>query len=190
MKKIRNLPMAHKSRFNHLLNHYLKEKQLFSKIIDNPAELFAFFRSCEDFINLVFHHSDTDAEAQDFIHGLPKNKTDKDKYSIAIYNHLQQIIAVCDLIQDYPHKHIWYIGLLLISPALRQQGMGSFIFANLEKVILSLSGQEINLITQKQNPKATAFWKKHGFIITDESTQTLESGSNEILHLKKHYCFL
>jgi len=153
----------------------------------NSAKFLTNFKLCDEFIELVFRHNDTIAEAQDSISGLPNGKCYEDKYSIAIYNNQDQIIAVCDLIEDHSRKDSWYIGLLLLSPTLRQQGLGSFIYSKLEKVMISLSGQEVHLITQDNNPKATNFWKKHDFEVFKKTIQPLEFGRNIVHHLKKYY---
>lgn len=156
-----------------------------AKLCTNITQLSPFFKTCEEFVKLVFHHCDTDLEANDFIYALPNNKSYEDKLPISIYNASDELIAAFDVIKDYPQLDSWYIGLLLVSPILRSHKVGSSIFTCFEQAAMAFGGKEINLIVQDQNSRALKFWKKLGFKTTHESIQELPHCSNLVFHMKK-----
>ena len=166
-------------------NHQLGHKHLSASLLTDSKLLFDFFKQCKAFIRLIFNHDDTNLEANDFIHERPKNKSAADKLPIGIFNSQGSLIAVLDVIKNYPHTGSWYIGLLMLPPLHRSKNLGSNIFQSFENTIRSLHGKEINLIVQEKNPKARKFWEKHGFDVTRESVQELENCQNLVFHMRK-----
>ena len=177
--------LCSKSVFIHHFNSCLGPENLTAKLMTDIEPLLPFFKDCEEFVKLVFHHNDTDLEANDFISALPNNKSQEDKLPIGIYNASGELIAAFDLIKDYPHLDSWYIGLLLIPPVFRSHKIGSSIFTCFEEAVIVFGGKEVNLIVQENNSRALLFWEKLGFTTIRESIQELPTGSNRVFHMKK-----
>ena len=108
-------------------NHQLGHKHLSASLLTDSKLLFDFFKQCKAFIRLIFNHDDTNLEANDFIHERPKNKSAADKLPIGIFNSQGSLIAVLDVIKNYPHTGSWYIGLLMLPPLHRSKNLGSNI---------------------------------------------------------------
>lgn len=100
-------------------------------------------------------------------------------------NASDELIAVFDVIKDYPQLDSWYIGLLLVSPIVRSHNVGSFIVTCFDQAAMAFGGKEINLIVQDQNSRALKFWDKLGFTIIRESIQDLPHCSNLVFHMRK-----
>tara|TARA_Y100001947_G_scaffold159617_1_gene178409 strand:- start:6026 stop:6667 length:642 start_codon:yes stop_codon:yes gene_type:complete len=169
--------------FNAYLGNFKLSARLFSK--NNLTALFPFFEACEEFIMLVFNHNKTELEAKNFIRDLPKNHTYDNKLPVGIYNDEGVLIAVLDLIRDYPSQNSWYIGLLLTLPSLRKRGIGAIIVGCVEQTIASFGANQLNLIVQETNHQALTFWQKHGYYIIHESLQELDECTHIVLHLQK-----
>lgn len=82
------------------------------------------------------------------------------KLGVMLENHL---IGIADMGFGYPQPCDAYIGLLLLDPATRAQGIGTQTVAQLE-TLARLRGADRLLITVlKANPKGYAFWQHLGF---------------------------
>ena len=79
-----------------------------------------------------------------------------------------ELIAVADLLQGHPDVRDWYIGLLLIDPKHRRQGLGTQFCTGILNWIGSLGGSTVRLIVQQQNAGARSFWERQGFEIERE----------------------
>lgn len=175
--------------FISLFNSILEQENLTAKLSLDIEHLSPFFKTCEEFVNLVFNHRDTDLEANDFVNALPNNKSYEDKFPISIYNASDELIAAFDVIKDYPRSDSWYIGLLLVSPLLRSHKIGSFIFTCFEHAAVASDGKEINLIVQEKNSRALKFWETLGFTTTHKSVQEQLHCSNIVFHMNKSLSF-
>lgn len=80
----------------------------------------------------------------------------------------RELIAVAELLQGYPHATDWYIGLLLIDPSCRRQGLGARFCAGMLTWIRQLGGSAVRLVVQEQNADARMFWERQGFEIESE----------------------
>lgn len=101
------------------------------------------------------------------IDALPPNKDYKDKFYIGFFDS-NTLIAVMDLILDYPQKGTSFIGLFMMDAHYQGQGIGSNIIQSCALHLTSLGYQKIRLGIDKGNPQSYAFWAKNGFIQTGE----------------------
>lgn len=105
---------------------------------------------------------------QDDMNALPPEKTMKDKYYIGYYQK-DKLIAIMDLIDDYPEKGIAYIGFFMTDVAAQNRGVGSEIIDCLCKYLTSLEYRSIRLAWVKGNPQAEHFWLKNCFVPIGET---------------------
>src|SRR5262249_46951450 len=69
------------------------------------------------------------AEAQSLYLGLPEGKGYEDKLLFGVYStDRQHLVGVFDAVRNYPELGEWWIGLLLLAPAQRGQGLGARIY--------------------------------------------------------------
>lgn len=107
----------------------------------------------------------------DDMRALPPDKTIEDKYYVGFYKN-EKLIAVMDLIDDYPEKGIAYIGFFMTDVSMQNKGLGTEIISDLCKYLAGEAYQSVRLAWVKGNPQAKHFWLKNKF------TPIMETKSN------------
>ena len=103
---------------------------------------------------------------------LPLEKSMDDKYYVGFFEK-SELVAIMDLILDYPKKDTAFIGLFMLNAQYQGKGIGSRI---MDEVIACLTGnkyKEIRLGVDKGNPQSYAFWTKNGFVPIEERKYVL-----------------
>lgn len=111
---------------------------------------------------------------QNILTALPPGKEANDKYVFGVYDG-PILIAVIDLIRNYPRDREWYIGLLMIDPQYRAKHLGTTLTNWILNVVSEHGGHQVKLGVVKDNTAGLAFWKKMGFnpeFQTDDETKT------------------
>lgn len=103
---------------------------------------------------------------------LPLGKEYQDKYYIGFFEN-ETLVAIMDLILDYPAKNIAFVGLFMMNWEYQRRGIGSKIIAECAKYLWTLGFNKIRLGVDKGNPQSNAFWKKNGFTIASEDEYIL-----------------
>ena len=125
--------------------------------------------SCKNKIFYQFHPPFVTRESiQEDIRALPAGKDYNDKYYIGFFEK-ETLVAIMDLILDYPTKDTAFIGLFMMDFEYQNKNIGSKIISECAKYLKILGFHKIRLGVDKENPQSNAFWKKNGFIVTDES---------------------
>jgi RimJ/RimL family protein N-acetyltransferase len=98
---------------------------------------------------------------------LPPGKEYNDKYYVGFFR-CGTLVAIMDLIFDYPINHVAYIGLFMMKLEYQGKGTGSKIIAECSKYLQTLGFDKMRLGVDKGNTQSNTFWKKNGFIEVDE----------------------
>ena len=102
---------------------------------------------------------------EEVIEVLPPNKTLEDKYFMGYYKE-GKLIALLDLIFDYPDKNIAFIGWFIMDKKWQGKGIGTKIIKDLEKSMKAHGFYKLRLGYVKDNEQSAAFWKKNDFLPT------------------------
>jgi RimJ/RimL family protein N-acetyltransferase len=105
---------------------------------------------------------------RDDMHALPKGKTEKDKYFVGYYEQ-NKLIAVMDLIADYPGMGTAFIGFFMLAEDRQGNGTGSALVNELCTYLKKSGAVRIQLAWVKRNPQAEHFWLKNGFVKVKET---------------------
>ena len=105
---------------------------------------------------------------QEDIRALPPGKDYSDKYYVGFFKK-ETLIAIMDLILEYPTKDTAFIGLFMMDFEYQNKNLGSKIISESAKYLKILGFHKIRLGVDKENPQSNAFWKKNGFIAAGES---------------------
>lgn len=114
---------------------------------------------------LFFHYCPPMATHQsilDDMKALPPRTTDEDKYYIGYFKD-GCLVAVMDLILNFPNRETAFIGFFMMNKEFQGRGIGTEI---INECCLCLKGegyQHIRLGFAKGNPQSEAFWSKNGF---------------------------
>lgn len=102
---------------------------------------------------------------------LPPNKKENDKFYIGYFKG-DDLVAVLDLIIDYPDEKAAFIGLFMMNIQFQGKGIGTTIIEELSSYLRKNGFNSIGLAFAKGNPQSEAFWIKNNFIKTgNESDQ-------------------
>ena len=99
---------------------------------------------------------------------LPPGKPLNDKYYIGFFKR-DKLIAVMDLIMDYPKKNTAFIGLFMMDVNYQNKGVGSKVIGEVLSYLKSANCENIRLGVDKGNPQSNSFWNKNGFVAVGEN---------------------
>lgn len=98
----------------------------------------------------------------DDMNALPPRTTYDDKYYIGYFEE-EKLVAVMDLILNFPNKETAFIGFFMMNVDYQGKGVGTEIFEECCKSLAEENYQYIRLGFAKGNPQSEAFWIKNGF---------------------------
>lgn len=108
----------------------------------------------------------------DDMKALPPGKSYDDKYYIGFFEK-DSLVAIMDLILDYPTKGIAFIGLFMTNIQYQHKGIGSNIISEITMSLKSLGYRKIRLGVDKGNPQSYSFWSKNNFNVVSEDKYIL-----------------
>jgi len=98
---------------------------------------------------------------------LPPGKKLSDKFVFGGFNISNILVAVIDLVRDYKVAEEWILGLLLIDPNERGNGLGRHIHEYIKDFIRKHNGNRLRIGVAEENTLAMKFWTKAGYAVTD-----------------------
>lgn len=98
---------------------------------------------------------------------LPPGTPRENKYYIGFFRG-RDLIAVMDLVVDYPGAGTAFIGLFMLRKSEQGRGVGSGIIRECAVYLKRQGYRRIRLAFAKGNPQSEAFWRKNGFRLTGE----------------------
>lgn len=102
---------------------------------------------------------------------LPPHKTMEDKFYVGYFDQ-NKLIAVLDLIREFPDKDTVFIGFFMVDIGVQHKGVGTKIIDDLCLYLQQQGYSHIRLSWVKSNPQAEHFWHKNGFTETGVTSQT------------------
>lgn len=101
---------------------------------------------------------------------LPPGKTALEKHYLGFFLK-SSLVAVLDLIEDYPTPGCAYVGLFMVDAAFQGRGIGSGIVSELAQNLPRFGFSEAQLAINKGNAQAEHFWSKNGFAVFEEASR-------------------
>ncbi len=133
--------------------------------LDAPRDLdavLAALRAAEDYALLESGETpDRAAAAAYFDDGPPDHPADLLlKYGVPGRQGLDALIHIA---RDYPETGIWYIGLLILIPTARGQGLGTRIVSHIAAEARVRGAHRLMVCVLDENPRGLKFWQAQGF---------------------------
>ena len=121
--------------------------------------------------NEIFYHyhppEPTLASICEDMEALPPGKTLQDKHYVGFFQD-DALIAVMDLILDYPSPGTAMIGFFMVDSSCQGRGTGTQIIAQALEALAAQGMTKARLAIDEGNPQSCAFWLKNGFVRTGE----------------------
>ncbi|SRR5713101_6121409 len=134
---------------------------------DDGPDLQALFEESSDFFDLTAGLPPGPAEVQSLFAALPEGKTYDDKHVISLFTKPEGLIGVIDVVRDYPVPGSWWMGLMLLRPAMRGRGKGGIVFRSFMEWAAAGGARDIYLSVKTQNEGAFKFWSRMGFEVAE-----------------------
>lgn len=98
---------------------------------------------------------------------LPPGTTMRDKYFVGFFED-GHLVAVMDLILNYPQSGTALVGWLITDTAGQGRGRGSALMQECEAALAAQGCRKMRLAVDKGNPQSAAFWRKNGYAFTGQ----------------------
>ncbi len=131
----------------------------------------ALIERCADYVWLVAGQAPQPGDGAKLLIDRPSTKSLADKIAMGFFASTDRLIGVLDAVRDYPEVGIWYIGLLMIDPDFRGQGLGTAILRAFEAWSMECGARAIRLGVYPQNDKGQRFWQRIGFVEIERHPQ-------------------
>lgn len=82
---------------------------------------------------------------------------------LGVFSPTGQLVGVLTTPPDYPDPGYWYIGLMVLDPDARGQGLGAEVYRAFEAWVAAQGGESILLAVVDDNPGGRRFWERMGF---------------------------
>lgn len=121
------------------------------------------FERCAGFWELIDGARPAPGKAVKELTSIAPGKTADDTFTFGIFEE-GELTAFVQLARDYPRASAWWIGLLMLDPAVRGRGLGADIHRQIVAWVEAQGGTALGLVVQIQNEAAYGFWRRLGYV--------------------------
>lgn len=129
----------------------------------DAAVLQNLYEQCTEFSLLTDGQPPSPMAARDEFDAVPDGKTTKDKYILGLFNRQDVLIGMIESIRHYPDNQTWWLGLMMLSPQQRGQGLGSEFYQAFENWVSAQGVKQVSLSVVEANELGLQSWKSLGF---------------------------
>lgn len=122
----------------------------------------ALFARCSDHFLLQDGVEADPSDAVALFRDVPTGKSATDQ-TIFGWRDDSGLYAVAAMLRDYPEDGVWYLGLLLLDPRRRGQGVGRALHEALVRHVIGKGAREFRLAVIEANVGAERFWRSLGY---------------------------
>ena len=164
-----------KSEFNEVFNVEINDlsKIFHVRKLDKDDVELIYNLICKNHIFYQYHPPFVTRESiLDDMEALPPGTSYDDKFYVGFFEN-ESLVAIMDLILDYPIKEIAFIGLFMTNIQYQHKGVSSKIISEIAMYLKSLGYKKIRLGVDKGNPQSYSFWSKNNFKAISENNYIL-----------------
>lgn len=140
----------------------------------DESRLQEFLERCSDYYLLHEGWPTPKDAAEHELSVVPDGKSSADLHVIGMTAAAGDLVAVAQLLRNYPGDGDWWIGMLLVAPPLRGRGVGSELLEHVTQFVRAEGGRSLQLVVSSRNPRAIKFWEGVGFVETDQIRRVSE----------------
>jgi GNAT superfamily N-acetyltransferase len=132
-------------------------------ITKSDAELvLKFFQDCTAYFEMEQGKAPDMDTVHNFFDDHPPTHSLEDKLCLAVYQE-GEMIATIDILQNYAVAHEWMIGLFLLHPSKRRQGLAQAIHKAIVAKAKAEGAKRLRVGVVTQNKIGQAFWFGLGY---------------------------
>lgn len=135
---------------------------------------------CSDFFELIEGKTPEKDAGHGILFDLPPGKELKDKYVFGVYKE-DILIAVIDIIKDYKATGEWIIGLLMIDPSDRRNGLGRKLHDLIKTWVSEELGKTLIIGVVEENQRGYKFWRKMGYFEVNRVKRTYGNKEHTVI---------
>ena len=106
---------------------------------------------------------DPEQLVRDLLTDLPPGKPLADKFGMGVFDGAGRLVGGIDVVRDYPEPGEWYLGLLVLEPRHRSQGLGTKLMGALVHWLREQGARSLRLAVSEHNEAGRRFWTRQGF---------------------------
>jgi ribosomal protein S18 acetylase RimI-like enzyme len=106
---------------------------------------------------------DPEQMIRELLSDLPPGKELGDKVGMGVFDRAGRLVGGIDVIRDYPEPREWYLGLMVLDPKHRDQGLGTKLFTALAHWLRTQGAEYLRLAASEHNEAGRRFWARLGF---------------------------
>lgn len=133
--------------------------------LNNKVIISNLFKKCLDYY--LMHYGtmniDIEEETNNLFFSLPLNKDYKDKFVLGIFNRLNELVGVIDIVKDFPENNQWIIGLMLIETKERNKNLGKLAHKAIVDFTRTLGAKSLRIGVINENTVGEKFWSSLGY---------------------------
>lgn len=131
----------------------------------DSALLQGLFERCTDFFLLTEGMAPAPTAAQEEFQDAPPGKMPEDLRFFGLWDAQGTLIGTIIAVQHYPDEETWWIGLMLLAPSHRGQGLGAAFYRAFERWLVAQGVSYVALTAIAANTPGRAFWQRMGFTL-------------------------
>jgi ribosomal protein S18 acetylase RimI-like enzyme len=161
-------------------DYFVKELQP-----ENIASLQKFFEQCADYAMIVEGESVSPSAAQETFEDAPPGRSLSDKFVYGLLDRNGNIVGVLEGMRHYPDEMTWWIGLFMLAPDVRGQGLGQRLIKSFSDYARSEQAMSIMLGVVEENHAAYHFWQKLGFELVRKTEPRLFGRKTQVVYVMR-----
>jgi RimJ/RimL family protein N-acetyltransferase len=160
---------------------YFIEDDCTTDEIDDIEIAEALCLKCSDYYLLHDGILPTTEKVKEIFTALPPDKNYEDKFVLGIFKNSNEFIGIIDIVKSFPVEGQWIIGLLIIDPNKRDNGLGKRVHEALAEWAIKLGAKSFRIGAIEDNHKGIKFWTGLGY------TKIKEVNMDFIAKTHKHH---
>jgi GNAT superfamily N-acetyltransferase len=102
---------------------------------------------------------------------IPEGGDPSDLRVLALASETGDLVAVAQLMRNYPADGEWWIGMLVVAPSERGRGVGAELVEEVTRLVRAEGGGALHLAVSMKNPRGKSFWERLGFLDTQKRSR-------------------
>ena len=124
---------------------------------EHTAALQRLCEQCADYTRIVDGEDVSPTAARDLFEAAPPDRSLDDKLLYGVFDRRGELAGMLDGFRHYPDGATWWIGLLMLAPGARGQGLGREIVEAFVAFVRSQGGTSVDLGVVEDNASAYEF---------------------------------